>query len=105
MSPRDFVIAVGHPILKLPYHTMPLNNVYLYAVLQCYLFLTVDDCRVSQLVLLDLSAASDTVNHQVLLCVLSGRFGISGTALNWFESYLIDRTQSCLLYTSPSPRD
>jgi len=53
----------------------------------------VDDCRVSQLVLLDLSAAFDTMDHQVLLCVLSGRFGISGTALNWFESYLSYRTR------------
>jgi len=59
----------------------------------------VDDCRVSQLVLLDLSAAFDTVDHQVLLCMLSDRFGISGTALNWFESYLSDRTRS-FVYTS-----
>jgi len=38
------------------------------------------------------------VDHQVLLCVLSDRFGISGTALNCFESYLSDRTQS-FVYT------
>ena len=68
------------------------------AVLSVDLVRAVDDCRVSQLVLLDLSAAFDMVDHQVLLCVLSDHFGISGTALNWFESYLIDRTQS-FVYT------
>ena len=54
----------------------------------------VDDCCVSQPVLLDLSAAYYTVDHQILLCVLSDRFGISGTAFNWFQSYLSERTQS-----------
>ena len=34
------------------------------------------------------------VDHQILLCVLSDRFGISGTAFNWFQSYLSERTQS-----------
>ena len=45
------------------------------------------------MVLLDLSAAFDTVDHFFLLSRLSARFGICDHALNWFRSYLSDRTQ------------
>ena len=42
--------------------------------------------------LLDLSAAFDTVDHDGLLQARGRRFGVEGLVLNWFESYLTDRT-------------
>jgi hypothetical protein len=54
----------------------------------------VDEGSVAVLVLLDLSAAFDTIDHEKLLDHLQNRLGITGDALAWFRSYLTDRHQS-----------
>ena len=46
------------------------------------------------LVLLDMSAAFDTVDHGILLSRLKQRFGMSGPALTWMRPYLSDKWQS-----------
>ena len=51
-----------------------------------------DENLASVVLLLDLSAAFDTVDHQKLLDILQYDYGITGSAYNWFESFLIGRT-------------
>ena len=58
------------------------------------LILTVDSGDSAVLVLLDLTAAFDTVDHAILLSRLENLVGIKDAALRWFESYLADRSFS-----------
>src|SRR5664279_4417009 len=62
----------------------------------------IDDGKVCALVLLDLSAAFDTVDHAILLRILEHRVGVKNEALNWFKSYLADRTQTFQVNTQQS---
>ena len=49
------------------------------------------------LILLDYSAAFDTINHEKFFQLLSSKFGINGCALDWFKTYFTNRTQSVII--------
>ena len=49
------------------------------------------------LLLLDLSAGFDTVDHDILVTRLHSKYSISGIGLEWFRSYLTNRSQFALI--------
>ena len=53
-------------------------------------------------VMLDLSAAFDTIDQNQLLGLLRDEYGITGKALSWFSTYLEDRTQRVQVETTTS---
>ena len=57
------------------------------------IYRSADQSQPTLLVSLDLSAAFDTIDHNILLSRLSTSFGVSGTALAWLSSYLNNRSQ------------
>jgi hypothetical protein len=59
---------------------------------------------ITMLVLLDLSAAFDTIDHRILIDRLSNTYGIKGTALDWFRSYVSNRTQSIIINETVSEK-
>lgn len=68
------------------------------------LLLTTDSGCSVVLVLLDLTSAFDTVDHNILLSRLEQVVGLKGTALSWFKSYLSERSLSITMgqYSSSS---
>ena len=66
------------------------------------LLLAADSGLVSALCLLDLTAAFNTVDHDLLLLCLERQFGFRGAVLQWFRSYLSYRSFRVVLGTSTS---
>ena len=67
------------------------------------ILVTIDKRSKVVLLLLDLSAAFDTVNHQRLLKKLQFSYGIKGVTLEWIRSYLQSRSFSVKVKDSCSP--
>ncbi len=59
------------------------------------ILLSIDSGKRVALMMLDLTAAFDTLDHAILIERLRDYVGIKGVALKWFSSYLQDRT--CLV--------
>ena len=56
------------------------------------------------LILLDMSAAFDTVNHEILLSLLEHRYGMASSVLAWMRLYLTDRSQCVCLQGGASSK-
>uniref|UniRef100_A0A4W5LQJ5 Reverse transcriptase domain-containing protein n=1 Tax=Hucho hucho TaxID=62062 RepID=A0A4W5LQJ5_9TELE len=67
------------------------------------LLISTDSGDSAILMLLDLTAAFDTVDHCVLISRLEHSVGIKGTALEWFRSYLSERVFKVGVGGSTSP--
>ena len=57
------------------------------------MYAAADNKEATILVGLDISAAFDTINHDVLISRLMNQFDVDGGASSWLRSYLTDRSQ------------
>ena len=98
--------AITHgllPVLQSAYRPLHSTETALLRVRNDIL-LNMNKQQVTLLVFLDLSAAFDTIDHSVLLRRLETKFGFTGTALEWFKSYLSGRFQQVVIDDATSDK-
>ena len=67
------------------------------------ILLALDSGDLAMLILLDLSAAFDSVDHDTLLNRLRKSYGLGGQVLNWFASYLcVQHVRTSAACSTPS---
>ena len=105
--PSKLKESIVYPLLKKPaldpednnnFH--PISNLLLFNDINT----AIDNQHEFVLVLLDLSAAFDTIDHKILINRLENKYGISGLALEWLRSYLQERPQRVIVngtYSDP----
>lgn len=65
---------------------VPLLKKCFFLKVQSDILMSMDNQEITLLVLLDLTAAFDTINNKILLDVLENNFGIIGSAHDWLPS-------------------
>ena len=90
---NDYLEAAGLSIMENSAYKTKHSTETLLTKIQCDILNNMDQQKVTVLVMLDLSAAFDTVDVDIINEIFSNRFNIGGHVLNWFNSYLRDRGQ------------
>ena len=61
------------------------------------ILINMDNGEVTLLFMLDMSAAFDNIDHNILIDILMNDFGVVDNALRWFRSYLANRRQHVVI--------
>ena len=89
---EHLTVTERHSLLQSAYKPLHSTETALLKVKNDIL-MSMNQQHVTLLVLLDLSAAFDTIHHDKLIQRLESDCGVTGIALAWFRSYLSDRFQ------------
>ena len=89
---EHLTVTERHSLLQSAYKPLHSTETALLKVKNDIL-MSMNQQHVTLLVLLDLSAAFDTIHHDKLIQRLESDCGVAGNALSWFKSYLSDRFQ------------